>query len=211
MWLLILRQILLSKLAGLLIPSGRQPVESNEVLEVGHWSDNQVTPAAAENQQTEKASNGFTPIELLMSITLLGIVAATLVPQMLSANEETRQHELLQRLHLVRRQIEQFRSTNDGRLPAAGQNSAAQFLLDLTGVADDSIGIASSRKTPNHQRTNKPSHEIPPLNPYTQRSAILVIPDRLQARHYSGQGRHGWAYSSTTGEFRANLSSQTKD
>lgn len=178
---------------------------------MGHWSDNQATPAADDSQQSATGTNGFTPIELLISITLLGIVAATLVPQMLSANEETRQHDLLQRLHLVRRQIEQFRSAHDGRLPAAGQNSAKEFLLDLTGIADDSIGIASSRKTPNDQRMNDPSHEIPPLNPYTQRSAILVIPDRLQARHYSGKGRHGWAYSSTTGEFRANLSPQTKD
>ena len=178
---------------------------------MGHWSDNQVNPAAADNQPSETGGNGFAPIELVMSITLLGIVAATLVPQMLSANEETRQVALLQRLHLVRRQIEHFRGTHDGQLPAAGQNSAKEFLHDLTGVADDSIDDASNRKTRNHQRMNQPGHEIPPLNPYTHRSAILVIPDRLQARHYSGKGRHGWAYSSTTGEFRANLSPQTKD
>lgn len=178
---------------------------------MGHWSDNQVTSAAAANQQCEPDGNGFTPIELMMSIALLGIVAATLVPQMLSANEETRQHDLLQRLHLVRRQIEQFRSARDGRLPAAGQNSAREFLLDLTGVADDSIYVASEGKARDHQRTNQSNHEIPPLNPYTQQSAILVVPDRLQVRHYSGKGRHGWAYSSTTGEFRANLSPQTKD
>lgn len=196
---------------GLLIPLRRRPVECHEDLKVGHWSDNQVTPATADSQRSEAGGNGFRPIELLISITLLAIVAGTLVPQMLSANEETRQNSLLQRLHLVRRQIEQFRGTHNGRLPAAGQNSAREFLLDLTSVADDSIEVASSRRTRNHQTQNQPSHEIPPVNPYTQRSAILVIPDRLQARHYSGNGRHGWAYSSTTGEFRANLSPQTQD
>jgi type II secretory pathway pseudopilin PulG len=178
---------------------------------VGHWSDNQATPAVAETQQTETGGSGFTPIELLMSITLLGIVAATLVPQMLSANEETRQNALLQRLHLVRGQIEQFRGANDGRLPGAGQNSATEFLLDLTGVAGDSIDVSANGKTRNHLTKNQPGDEIPPLNPYTQQSEFLVIPDRLQARHYSGNGRHGWAYSSTTGEFRANLSPLTMD
>lgn len=178
---------------------------------MGHWSDNEMTATAADPQHSETGVSGFTPIELLMSIMLLGIVAATLVPQMLSANEETRQNALLQRLHLVRGQIEQFRGANDGRLPGAGQNSAGEFLLDLARVEDDSIDVASNRKTRNHQTQIQLGHEIPPLNPYTQRSGIMVIPDRLQARHYSGKGRHGWAYSSTTGEFRANLSPQTKD
>jgi len=178
---------------------------------VGNWSDIHKTPAAADNRQSEIGVSGFTPIELLMSITLLGIVAATFVPQILSANEETRQNALLHRLHLIRRQIEEFRSAHGGRLPGAGQNSAGEFLLDLAGVADDSIDVASNRKTRNHQTQHQPVDEIPPLNPYTQRREILVIPDRLQARHYSGNGRHGWAYSSTNGEFRANLSPQTKD
>lgn len=178
---------------------------------MGHWSDNHATPTAADSKQSETGVSGFTPIELLMSITLLGIVAATLVPQMLSANEETRQNALLQRLHLVRGQIEQFRGANGGRLPGAGQNSAEEFQLDLTGVAGDSIDVPANGKTRIHLTKNQPGDDIPPLNPYTQQSEILVIPDRLQARHYSGNGRHGWAYSSTTGEFRANLSPQTKD
>jgi type II secretory pathway pseudopilin PulG len=178
---------------------------------VGHWSDNDATLTATDPQHFETGVSGFTPIELLMSITLLGIVAATLVPQMLSANEETRQNALLQRLHLVRGQIEQFRATHDGRLPGAGQNSARVFLLDLDRGASDSTDASSNRKMRNHQTQIQPGYEIPPLNLYTQRSGILVIPDRLQVRHYSGKGRHGWAYSSTTGEFRANLSPQTKD
>ncbi len=195
---------------GLPIPLGRQPVKSNEDLDVGHWSDDDAAPTATNTQQSGTGASGFTPIELLMSITLLGIVAATLVPKMLSANEESRQNALLQRLHLVRRQIEQFRGAHDGRLPGAGQNSEKEFLLDLTGSVNGSIGDSPNRKTRDQQK-NQRGDEIPPSNPYTQCSGILVIPDRLQARHYSGKGRHGWAYSSTTGEFRANLSPQTKD
>lgn len=167
-------------------------------LDVAHRAENEST-VSVEAAQKETSVSGFSPIELLMSLTLLGILAATLVPQMLSSSEEARQTALLHRLHLVRGQIENFRSVHDGRLPGEGRNSAEAFLLDLTSVADARSEAARKQV------------EMPPLNPYTQQSGILVIPDRLQKRHYSGEGNHGWAYSSTTGEFRANLSPQTKD
>lgn len=157
------------------------------------------------------------PIELLMAITLLGIVAATLVPQMLRNGETARQSELLHRLHLVRGRIEQFRDTHSGRLPAEGRNSANSFLDDLAsfshpaGQVSSASDFGSDRSSSHEVPSSQTGGRIPPVNPYTNASAILVIPDRLIAHHYSGSGRHGWAYSSTTGEFRANLSPATKD
>jgi type II secretory pathway pseudopilin PulG len=141
-----------------------------------------------------------------MVVTLLGIVVATLVPRMLSANEETRQNALLLRLHSVRRRIVEFRQVHDGRLPAEGRNSADELLGELR-----SLESAASDSQSSDAAVLKVDNGLPPLNPYTKKSDILVIPDRLQSHHYSGSGRHGWAYSSTTGEFRANLAPQVTD
>lgn len=154
----------------------------------------------------ESGTSGFTPIELLMAITLLGIMAAAFVPRMLSSNEAALQNDLLQKLHLVRGQIEQFRQTHEDRLPGEGRNSVKDFLRDLP-----SVRVRSDRSPSIDNAAVIPESGFPPHNPYTQRSEILVIPDRLKPHHYSGDGRHGWAYSSTTGEFRANLSPTITD
>lgn len=150
--------------------------------------------------------SGFTPIELLMATTLLGIVIATLVPQMLSASEEARRNTLLLRLHSVRRQINQFRQDHNGRLPAEGINSAEEFVRELTTHLN-----RTGQHSPAGGTGPDLDCEIPPVNPYTQKSEVLVVPDRLEDHHYTGNGRHGWAYSSTTGEFRSNLSPDITD
>lgn len=150
--------------------------------------------------------SGFTPIELMMTITLLGIIAAAIVPPMLSASENSRQNALLERLHFVRGRIEQYQQKHAGQLPVEGMNSAKEFMHVLAcGPNSEQLGTNS----PNPK--SETGFELPPMNPYTQRSEILVVPTRLKQHHYSGSGQHGWAYSSTTGEFRANLSPQITD
>ena len=151
-------------------------------------------------------ASGFAPIELPMAITLLGIVAAAFVPRMLTSSEAFTQRELLQKVHLVRGQIEHFRQTHNNSLPGEGRNSAEKFLRDLS-----SASVRSDRSTSIDNGNDISIGEFLPLNPYTQRSEVLVIPDRLKPHPYSGDGRHGWAYSSTTGEFRANLSPMITD
>lgn len=180
---------------------------------MGHWSDHETATTTVASDVSMASASGFTPIELLMAITLLGIVVATLVPQMLSTSEQSRQNSLLLRLHLVRGQIEQFRDSHQGHLPAEGRNSTAEFLDDVASLAGNSEATQSSPSVPDTAPapTRTPEIEFPPVNPYSLQSDILVIPDRLRRHHYSGNGRHGWAYSSTTGEFRANLSPQTTD
>ena len=168
-------------------------------------------PATDENAAVKAggdttSESGFTPIEMLTAITLLTIGIAVFIPQMLSASEEVRRNTLLQRLHAVRGNIEQFRNDNSGRLPAEGMNSADEFVRELTNFA-----IGTDRTGSVDDSDFLREDQFPLLNPYTQKSEILVVPDGLDNRHYSGSGRHGWAYSSTTGEFRSNLSPEVTD
>ena len=151
-------------------------------------------------------SSGFAPIEIPMAITLLGIVAAAFAPRMLTSSEAFSQRDLLQKVHLVRGQIEHFRQTHNNSLPGEGRNSAEEFIRDLS-----SASVISDRSPIIDHGSVVAIGEFLPLNPYTQKSDVLVIPDRLKPHHYSGDSRHGWAYSSTTGEFRANLSPMITD
>jgi len=171
---------------------------------VSHQSDSETKELRTKSPSL--AVSGFTPIELLMTITLLGIVSAAVVPQMLSDSENSRQNTLLKRLHSVRGQIEQYKQNHAGELPGQGMNSAREFMNELAHGPNSEQGLAHSSNP-----QVETGFELPPLNPYTQRSGILVVPAGLKQHHYSGNGQHGWAYSSTTGEFRANLSPHITD
>jgi general secretion pathway protein G len=171
---------------------------------VGQRSNNETSGSKAADASV--SASGFTPIELLMATTLLGIVIATLVPQMLSTSEEARRNTLLLRLHSVRGQINQFRQDHNDRFPAEGRNSAEEFVRELTASTN-----RTDSRFPAGRTVPDPHGKIPPVNPYTQKSEVLVVPGRLKDHHYSGSGRHGWAYSSTTGEFRSNLSPNVTD
>lgn len=163
-------------------------------------------PNDGDGTRCENTCNDVTPARLMIAVTVLTALAALLVPKMLTAEEEARWNALLLRLHSVRGRIEQFRQNHDGHLPAEGMNSADELLQDLSRLpitADDS---------PLHSgRWDAERIQDRLVNPYTQKTGILVVPGRLKRHHYSGSGRHGWAYSSTTGEFRSNLSPELTD
>lgn len=137
---------------------------------------------------------------------MLALVIAGVAPRMNSASEKARWTTLLIRLHSVRRRIDQFRRTHDGHLPAEGQNSEEAFLADLRSLPAEAHGQELDAASFSSQNDSS----LPP-NPYTQLTKILVVPDQLRRHHYSGSGQHGWVYSSTTGEFRSNLSPELTD
>lgn len=171
---------------------------------MSHKSDS--TTAESQLSSASFSISGFTPIELLMTITLLGILVAAFVPSMLSSEEESRRNALLKRLHFVRGLVDQYRQNHAGQLPAEGKNSAIGFM--------DELAIHPGAGTESENASTFAANagiELPLLNPYTQRSEILVVPARLEERHFSGSGQHGWAYSSFTGEFRANIPPRITD
>lgn len=163
-------------------------------------------PDVGSRTHCANSRNDVTPVRLTITVTVLTAIAAALVPGLLRAEEEARWNALLLRLHSVRGKIEQFRQNHDGHLPAEGQNSADKLMRDLSRllIADDDVVLTSGRSGTEDIQTLL-------LNPYTQKTGILVVPGELKRHHYSGSGRHGWTYSSTTGEFRSNLSPELTD
>ena len=61
---------------------------------------------------------GFTLIEILIVVVILGILAAIVIPQFTNASQEAAESSVKSQLQAVRSQVELFRVRNNGNLPA---------------------------------------------------------------------------------------------
>ncbi|MHC4877714.1 MAG: hypothetical protein ACYTGL_14555 [Planctomycetota bacterium] len=143
---------------------------------------------------------GISPIESLMLVTLLGLLVATLFPELLRTQVAAQQKSVQTTVEAVRRQIAHFREHHQGRLPAQGTDSAEQFVDQLFRRTTISGRVAADGRFGPYLLGEFP------MNPYVRSSVVLVVAGPLEQRHWQGESDHGWAYSSTTGEFRANVS-----
>jgi general secretion pathway protein G len=71
---------------------------------------------------------GFTLVEILIVVIILGILAAIVIPQFTSASQDARKNSLVSQLQTLRSQIELYKLQHLDQLPStliAGGNSAA--------------------------------------------------------------------------------------
>jgi len=131
---------------------------------------------------------GFTLVEILVVVVLLGILAAIVVPQFTGASNESRTSALLTDLRRIRSQIELYKFQHNDQLPAATGETADDFLrrmttkTDVDGNAGNDFG---------------PYLPIMPVNPFNNRSTARI--DGAAA----GSNTDGWRFDTTTGAFQA--------
>ena len=78
-----------------------------------------------------KARKGFTLVELVVVIMILGILAAVAAPKLLGTTNTARENGLRQTLSVVRDAIERYTAENEGFPP--GTDLAAELQLYLRG------------------------------------------------------------------------------
>ena len=83
------------------------------------------------NRSTRKR-RGFTLIEILIVVVILGILAAIVIPQFTNASQEATASAIRSQLQTIRGQIELYRVRNAGNLPS-GFTGADSSLLDPPG------------------------------------------------------------------------------
>ena len=137
------------------------------------------------NRQSHSRFAGFTLVEILIVVVILGILAAIVVPQFTSAAAESRDSSLRMSLYRIRQQLEIYKEHHEGEYP-----SLIDFQAQLTGRTDVDGNILADG-TPG---AFGPYIREIPLNPNTSGREV-------------GEGAIGdsdWYYDEVTGIFKAN-------
>ena len=138
-----------------------------------------------------KAKNsGFTLVEILIVVVILGILAAIVIPQFTEASTEAKTSSLCTDLQTMRSQIELYKIQHNDDLPAAGVNTEADFISDLTAQTNIA-GAAGTDYGPYIQKV--------PTNQFNDLNTVRVENGASTA----GAGSHGWVFNSDTGAFNA--------
>jgi prepilin-type N-terminal cleavage/methylation domain-containing protein len=151
-----------------------------------------------------RTRSGFTFIEILIVLMLLTIVGVTFVPQLRAASDDARRSAVAEDLAMLRRQIKGFHDDHN-RFPAHGLATQSTFVGHLTKKTSHACDVSDTGRFGPYLIGDVP------VNAFTQQNAVLIVPGELKPHQYAGHGEHGWAYSSSTGEIRANLSPNVVD
>ncbi len=132
--------------------------------------------------------NGFTMVELLVVVVILGILAAVVLPQFSDASPDTRVSSLTTNLLTLRGQLELYRLQHRGKYPRLGS-----FAAQMT-AGTDVDGSPGTDFGPYLQRI--------PNNPF-----VVPNPPAVQGNDVTADPAgpiRAWYYNELTGEFKAN-------
>jgi len=134
-----------------------------------------------------KKRSGFTLVEILIVVVILGILAAIVIPQFSDASTEAKNSSLASDLQTVRSQIQLYKIQHTDALPGAG---TASFTLAMTGQTDVAGAVGT---------TYGPYLRAIPANPFNN---LATVSETAVAP--TGDNSTGWHFNTVTGEFSAN-------
>ena len=139
------------------------------------------------------ARRGFTLVEILVVVLIIGVLSAIVIPQFSNATQDSQESALKQDLFRLRQQIELYQNQHNGSFP-----SLANFIDQMT-LASNEAGETAAPGTAGYPYG--PYLPSIPKNPFTDERPI-------------GDGAVGtsaWYYDESTGFIAANDSAEHRD
>lgn len=139
--------------------------------------------------------SGFTLVEILIVVIILGILAAVVIPQFSDASDDTRASSTMTNLKTIRSQLQVYKAQHAEQWPDAFDNQMTLF----TDVAGNTNATQTTvfRFGPYVMRV--------PANPYTGFNTVTTEADGAVAYTAAVDLLQGWWYNSGTGELRCHL------
>ena len=145
---------------------------------------------------------GFTLVEILIVVIILGILAAIVIPQFTNASNDARKSNLSSQLQTLRAQVELYKLQHKEAPPKLITGGAAQW--DVFTKYSDINGGVNAAGGPGTAFPYGPYYQHVPANPLTQAATATLI-------NAGGPGGHaGWIYDEATGKVGASGTDDTK-
>ena len=152
-------------------------------------------------QQASQQDKGFTLVEILIVVIILGILASILIPQFSSATEEARDNMLKEDLRNIRTQMSIYTLQHKDIPPGLD----ASFSPDAELFNDHLTGFSDINGNTSEERTNQfcfgPYLSAIPENPINHLKTITIL-DEVPEEF---DGTSGWIYVPATLTFIADL------
>ena len=135
--------------------------------------------------------SGFTLVELLIVVIILGILAAVVIPQFNTAAAESKEAALASNLATIRQAVELYKVQHNDTFPDSA------IVVKLT-TQTDATGAAGTKYGP-YIRNSFPAN---PMDPNAATADAVATAAAMPA---APTAAGGWIYATGTGEFRANI------
>jgi len=156
-----------------------------------------------------KKQSGFTLIEMLIVIIILGILATIIVPQISISTDDAKANALKTSLGNMRSAVELYyyhhnnlypgkKKETDGADTGSDAEAAAAFVAQLTKYSD-ADGVISNVKDATH-KYGPYLKDGPPMNPYNNKDTVVCDfdEDDITERDSTGDDA-GWKFYPVTG------------
>ena len=142
----------------------------------------------------------FTLVELLIVISILGIIAALVIPEMRGHSEKTKEAAAKDNIRILRNAIEVYAAQHNGNPPGynAGTPSEETFINQMT-LASDAGGATAAPGTPGY--LYGPYLPGIPENLFNNLTTVTVLADAADLPA-EATGDAGWIYKPATKDLR---------
>lgn len=143
---------------------------------------------------------GFTLVEILIVVVILGILAMIVVPQYGDAATEAREATLISDLRMIQRQIDRYKVDHKGRSPhfaSTGMQDYANFAARLTGKTDITGALAATG-------TYGPYLPELPDNPFISNSKLASLVKVGKGAVSPRDGTTGWFFEAISQKIMPN-------